>query len=240
MSDAASLDGRTAVVTGATRGIGLALARRLAQAGGRAAVVARTPGEVERVASEIGGVAVAGDISAPESARETCARAREALGGAPDILVNAAGGFHLAPFVLTDPEDFRRQLDLNLGGTFYTLRAYLPEFLERRSGHLVNIGSVSGRVAMAGNAAYSASKFGLVGLHAVLAEEIRGTGVRATLIEPAATDTPLWDLIDPDSRDDLPRRASMLRAEEVARGVLYAVTQPEGVEISTLAVRSAR
>src|SRR5690606_1164068 len=127
-----------------------------------------------------------------------------------------------------DPEEFRRQLDLNLGGTFYMLRAFLPDFLERRSGHVVNVGSVAGRIAMAGNAAYSASKFGLVGLHAVLAEEIRGTGVRATLIEPAATDTPLWDLIDPDSRDDLPRRASMLRAEEVARGVLYAVTQPEG------------
>ena len=93
---------------------------------------------------------------------------------------------------------------------------------------------------MAGNGAYGASKFGLRGLHQVLAEEIRGSGVRATLIEPAATDTPLWDPLDPDSRDDLPSRSQMLTPDDVARAVVFALTQPAEVELSLLAIRSAR
>ena len=112
--------------------------------------------------------------------------------------------------------------------------------LERGSGHVVSIGSVAGRVAFPGNGAYGASKFGLRGLHAVLAEEVGGTGVRATLIEPAATDTPLWDPLDPDARGDLPSRAAMLRPEDVARAVVYALAQPAGVEVSTLALRASR
>lgn len=240
MSEAAPLAGSTAVVTGATRGIGLEVARLLAEAGARVAVVARTGADVDRVADAIGGVAAAGDIASPSGAAAACERAVEGLGGVPDILVNAAGGFHLSPIVETDPEDFKRQLDLNLGGSFYTIRALLPAFLQRGSGHVVNVGSIAGRVAMPGNGAYSASKFGLVGLHAVLAEEVRGTGVLATLVEPAATDTPLWDHLDPDSHADLPPRASMLRADEVARAVVYALTQPRGVEISSLSIRSAR
>ena len=109
--------------------------------------------------------------------------------------------------------------------------------LERGSGHIVNVGSVAGRLAIPGNGAYSASKFGLRGLHAVLAQELRGTGVRCTLVEPAATDTALWDALNPDARSDLPRRGEMLRPEDVARAVLFAVTQPRGVELSHLAIR---
>lgn len=240
MSSDAPLAGRTAVVTGATRGIGFEVARLLAEAGAHVAVVARTRAEVDRVAGEVGGVAAPGDIASPDGAAAACERAVEALGGVPDILVNAAGGFHLSPIAETDPEDFRQQLEVNLGGSFYTIHALLPGFLQRGSGHVVNVGSIAGRVAMPGNAAYSASKFGLVGLHMVLAEEVRGTGVLATLVEPAATDTPLWDRLDPDSRDDLPPRASMLTANEVARAVMYALTQPQGVEISSISIRSAR
>jgi NADP-dependent 3-hydroxy acid dehydrogenase YdfG len=93
---------------------------------------------------------------------------------------------------------------------------------------------------MAGNGAYGASKFGLRGLHQVLAEEVRGTGVRATLVEPSATDTPLWDPLDPDSRADLPSRSSMLSPDDIARAVVFALVQPAEVELSLLAIRSAR
>ena len=87
-----------------------------------------------------------------------------------------------------------------------------------------------------GNGAYSAAKFGVRGLHAVLDEELKGTGVRAALLEPAATDTPLWDPLDPDGREDLPSRAAMLDPARVADAVLYIVTRPPDVRIPALAV----
>ncbi|HEX6923880.1 MAG TPA: SDR family oxidoreductase [Longimicrobiaceae bacterium] len=235
-----SLQGRSALVTGATRGIGLAVSRRLVEAGARVVMVARTEGEVTRMAADLGGLPVPGDVSTAAGAQDVRRRAEVMLGGVPDILVNSAGSFLLAPIAETDPEAFLRQLEVNLAAPFYLIRALLPSFLERRSGHVVNIGSVAGRVALPGNGAYGASKFGLRGLHEVLAEEVRGTGVRATLVEPGATDTPLWDPIDPDRRDDLPSRSMMLESDDVARAVLYAVTQPEEVEVTLVAIRSAR
>ncbi|MDH3424228.1 MAG: SDR family NAD(P)-dependent oxidoreductase, partial [Gemmatimonadota bacterium] len=112
----------------------------------------------------------------------------------------------------------------------------LPGMLERGSGTVVSIGSVAGRKAFPGNAAYSASKYGLRGLHEVLVEELRGTGVRATLVEPAATDTELWDPLDPEQNPELPSRTDMLRPEDVADAVLFAVTRPEGVIVPVLQV----
>jgi NAD(P)-dependent dehydrogenase (short-subunit alcohol dehydrogenase family) len=233
------LAGRSALVTGASRGIGLAVALRLARDGARLAVVARGEGALLRVAGETGAVAVQGDLANAAGAADVARRVEEAI-GTPEILVNSAGGFLLAPIAETDPAEFQRQLDMNLAAPFHMIRAFLPEMLARRSGHIVNIGSVAGRVAMGGNGAYSASKFGLRGLHEVLAEEVRGTGVRATLVEPAATDTPLWDPLDPDGRADLPSRSSMLSPDDVARAVVFAVSQPAEVELSLLAIRSAR
>jgi NADP-dependent 3-hydroxy acid dehydrogenase YdfG len=106
--------------------------------------------------------------------------------------------------------------------------------LERGSGHLVTIGSVAGRQGFAHNAAYSASKFGVRGLHAVLDAELRGTGVRSTLVEPAATDTSLWDDIDPERSPGLPPRERMLRPDAVALAVLFAVTSPAEVDVRNI------
>jgi NAD(P)-dependent dehydrogenase (short-subunit alcohol dehydrogenase family) len=233
------LQGRTALVTGASRGIGLACARALAAEGAWVGMVARSRDTLAGLAAEIGGHAIPADLASPTAVHTIATYLDEVLGGGPDILVSAAGVFSLVPIARTEPADFARHLTVNLQSPFLLVRAFLPRMLERRSGHIVNVGSVAGRVALPGNGSYSASKYGLRGLHEVLAEEIRGTGVRATLIEPAATDTSLWDPLDPDSRADLPSRSRMLRPEDVARAVVYAVSQPEGVEISVLALRAA-
>ena len=117
------------------------------------------------------------------------------------------------------------------------IRAALPGMLERKSGVIVNIGSVAGRQAFPDNGAYAASKFGLRGLHEVLLEEIKGTGVGAALVEPGAVDTPMWDPLDPDADPGLPSRDQMLAAEDVAEAVRFVVTRPPGVAIPLLQVQ---
>lgn len=226
-----------ALVTGASKGIGAATARLLAGSGAWVGMVARTEDALARAASEMGGHAFALDVSDAAAVTGLASRFEQAAGGAPDVVVCAAGTFGLAPIADTDPMDLERHLAVNLVGPFLVMRAFLPGMLRRRSGHLVSIGSVAGRVPLPGNGAYSASKYGLRGLHEVLSEEVRGTGVRATLVEPSATDTPLWDPVDPDARPDLPSRVEMLRPEDVARAVVYAIAQPAGVEVSHVAVR---
>jgi NAD(P)-dependent dehydrogenase (short-subunit alcohol dehydrogenase family) len=232
------LKGKTALVTGASRGIGHAVARALVEAGAWVGMVARTERDLVEAAQALGGYAIPADISAAADVHRIAAYLFELLDGPPDLLINSAGTFLLAPFAETDPAAFDRQVDINLRGPFLLTRAFLPGMLERGDGHVIHIGSVAGRVALPGNSGYAASKFGLRGMHEVLAEEVRGTGVRATLIEPAATDTPLWDPYDPDSRPDLPSRAGMLRPEDVARAVLFAAAQPRGVEVQLLSLRA--
>lgn len=232
--------GKTALVTGASRGIGLAIAAELARRGAWVGMVARSHDALEEAARAIGGHAIPADVSSAESVQALTERLHSLRGEVPDFVVNSAGSFALAPLAETDPEVLERQLAVNLRGPFLLMRAVLPRMLRRRAGHLVSIGSVAGRVAYPGNAAYAASKFGLRGVHEVLAEEVRGTGVRSTLIEPAATDTALWDPLNPDGRDDLPSRSAMLRPEDVARAVAFVLSQPEGVEVPLLALRSAR
>lgn len=243
------LTDRRVVVTGATGGIGRAVAVRLVEAGARVVLVARTAERLEALGAELnarasesraGGsqgpaVAVAGDAGDPVFVEELRARV-EANGGAYG-LVNAAGAFDLAPVAETDPATFERMIHGNLRSPFLVIRALLPAMLKRGSGHVVTIGSVAGRVAFPGNGAYSASKFGVRGLHEVLAVELRGTGVRTTLVEPAATDTGIWDPLDPDETDDLPGRGDMLDPDAVAEAVHFAITRPPAVSIPTVAVQ---
>jgi NAD(P)-dependent dehydrogenase (short-subunit alcohol dehydrogenase family) len=238
--DERAFAGKTALVTGASRGIGLAVAAELARRGAWVGMVARSRSELEEAARAVGGHAIPADVSDAEAVHGLAEHLDDVRGEVPDFVVNSAGTFALAPLAETDPEVFERQLAVNLRGPFLVMRALLPRMLRRRSGHLVSIGSVAGRVAYPGNAAYAASKFGLRGVHEVLAEEVRGSGVRATLIEPSATDTPLWDPLDPDARDDLPARSAMLRPEDVARAVAFVLSQPEGVEVPLLSLRFNR
>ncbi len=206
-------------------------------AGARVAMVARGRDALEQAADRIGGQPIPADVATTDGA-DTLRAAVDAWldGAAPDILVHAAGSFELAPIAETDPAMFDRQIAGNLRGPFLVMRAFLPAMLERGSGHILSVGSIAGRQAFPRNGAYSASKFGLRGLHEVLALELRGTGVRSTLVEPAATDTTLWDDIGPDADPNLPSRSAMLDPAAVADAVLYALGRPATVDIRTIAI----
>jgi NADP-dependent 3-hydroxy acid dehydrogenase YdfG len=232
------LTGQRVVLTGASSGIGRAVSGRLAESGATLVLVARRVESLEKYASGSGARVLAGDVTDGGFVDRLAKYVEDNWGEAPDVLINNAGGFALSPIVETEPGEVRRLLAVNLQAPFELTRRFLPGMLARGSGQIVNIGSIAGRKALPGNAAYSASKYGLRGLHEVLVEELRGTGVRATWIEPSAVDTALWDSFDPDAREDLPSRAEMLAPDAVAEAILFAVTRPAGVAVEELAIRS--
>jgi len=236
-----SLSGQTALVTGASRGIGRATARALAMAGARVFLLARTRADLETAAAECGGLASAHvcDVTDAAALQALLGEVVATAGGAIDILVNNAGVFPLAPVLDTTPDSFERTLAANLSAPFRVLHGVLPGMRARGRGHVVTIGSVADRRIFGGNGAYSASKFGARALHEVLREECAGTGLRTTLVSPAATDTPIWDPVDPDNTPGFPPRASMLRAEDVADAVLWAVTRPPHVNVDELRISRA-
>ena len=232
----AALAGRAAVVTGASRGIGLATARILAAAGARVVMLARSEAELDERAAEIGAqsIAITCDVTDANAVARAAARARDILGRAPEILVNNAGAFGLADIDRTEPAVFDRTIAVNLVAPFHLVRTFLPGMRERGAGWIVTIGSIADRVAFPQNGAYAASKFGLRGLHEVMRAELRGTGVRTILVSPGPVDTPLWDPIEPETRPGFTPRAAMLSADAVADAVLYAVTRPAEVNIDEL------
>jgi len=236
------LAGTQALVTGASRGIGRAVARALVLAGAEVHAVARGLPDLERLIAEL--AASVAENNGPGHAHAVVCDLRDAaqvsamlvpvLEGVSQrhtLLINNAGVFPLAPIVDTAPETFAATIDSNLVAPFRVLHALLRPMREAGRGHVVTIGSVADRRTFGGNAAYAASKFGARALHEVLREEITGSGVRATLVAPSATDTPIWDPIDPDHTPGLPPRAAMLRPDDVADAVLWAVTRPAHVNI---------
>jgi len=225
------LFGRTAVVSGASRGIGLAVADTLREAGAHVVRLARSLAEAEAERC----TDIPCDVSDPASVQRMAARVLAAH-GAPDVVVNAAGVFLVKPLAETTPEEFRGQLDGNLVGPFLVLRAFLPAMVARGRGLVVTIGSVADHAAFAGNAAYGAAKTGLRGLHGVLEQELRNSGVRATLISPGPVDTAIWDAVDPDAKPGFTPRARMLRAEDVAEAVWFVVTRRDEVHIPELLI----
>jgi NADP-dependent 3-hydroxy acid dehydrogenase YdfG len=236
--DTDQLRGRSALVTGATRGIGRRVAERLAAAGADVWISARSEAPLAELAAQIGATPLPMDLADDASVWSAVDQLRE-QGNVPHVVVNAAGVFSMEPFASESVNAFDLNLDVNLRGAFLLVRALLPDLLERGEGLVVNVGSVAGRRAFGGNAAYSASKYGLRGLHEVLLEEIRGTGVRATLLEPAATDTSIWDSMDPDADPNLPDRSAMLAPDDVAEAVLFVATRPEHVQIPVLQIERA-
>ena len=235
--DGRPLAGRWAVVTGASRGIGAEVARRLASDGARVALVARSVDALRSLARSLGDGAatpVPCDLGDPAAIERASRLITELAGGAPDIVVNNAGAFAIAPVHETSVDVFRRTLETNLTAPFALVRAFLPAMLARGSGHLVTLGSIADRAVFPGNAAYAASKHGLRALHEVLRAELRGTGVRASLVSPGPVDTELWDEIDPDNQPGFTPRAQMLAPADVADAVRWVLLAPHTVNVDEL------
>ncbi len=232
----ASLQGRTAVVTGASRGIGLAVATALTAAGVRTWMIARHADRLHEAARRLGSNAFTHpcDVSDGEAVSRAASVIGEALGGAPDILVNNAGLFPLLSVEATSPEVFSETMNVNVVAPFRFVRAFVGDMRARGHGHIVTIGSVADRHAFPENGAYSASKTAQRAFHEVLRQELRGSGVRASLVSPGPTDTDIWDPVDPDNREGFPPRALMLRPDDVADAVLWAVTRPPHVNVEEL------
>jgi NADP-dependent 3-hydroxy acid dehydrogenase YdfG len=229
------LIGRTAVVTGASRGIGQATARALTDAGCR--VVGLSRSGAPRAAEQTGAHAwVIVDLTDPTAIADAVQAVFDRLGVSPDLLINNAGAFTIAPIADTSPDMFARMLAVNLAAPFQLIRAFLPGMRDRGIGHVVTVGSIADHVAFPGNSAYSAAKFGLRGLHEVLRAELKGTGVRTTLVSPEAVDTAVWDELDPVTRDQFPPSTEMLAAEDVAGAILYAITRPASVNVDEIRV----
>jgi NADP-dependent 3-hydroxy acid dehydrogenase YdfG len=216
-------------VTGASRGIGLAVAGTLRAAGAHVVRLARSL--EDRTGDHQTDFRC--DLTDPAAVDRALSRMRSEL-GVPHVLVNNAGVFFVKPLEATSPEEFGRTLATNLTAAFLVTRALVPAMREQGSGHVVTIGSVADHVAFSGNAAYTASKFGLRGMHAVLAAELAGSGVRATLVSPGPVDTDVWDAIDPDTKPGFTKRAHMLHADDVAEAVLFAVTRAPRVDVTEI------
>ncbi|WP_299359827.1 SDR family oxidoreductase [uncultured Paracoccus sp.] len=215
------------LITGASSGIGAETARAAAARGWRLALAARSLDKLNDLVAELGpdrACAIACDVSDWDDQQRMAAAALERFGRIDAVFANAGTGGEPGGFSGAPPESWRRMVDVNILGVAYTLRATL-EHVKAARGHVLITSSIAGRRVLAGSM-YAATKWAVSAIGYGLREELRGTGVRVTLIEPGMVDTPFFDAAKPDA----------LRPGDVARSVIYALEQPPGVDVHELVI----
>lgn len=215
-----SLKGKNALVTGAGKGIGKAIAIALAAEGANVIVLARTTADVERLAEEIKGhnvncLAVTADVGNIQSVNDAVEKALAQFGSI-DILINNAGKGKFGKFLDLTPDEFQDIIQVNLMGTYYATRAVLPGMIAQQSGDIVNIASTAGLRGAAATSAYSASKFAVLGLTESLMQEVRKHNIRVTALTPSTVATDM--AIDLNLTDGNPDK--VMQPEDVAELVI--------------------
>ncbi len=229
-----SVKGKNILVVGATGGIGSKTAKLLAGSGANIFLAGRNAGKLDIVAKEIGipvEKTFALDISIPEQVT-TLKENYFSVFPNLDILVNAAGIGIIKPVENLSGDEFLRTLNYNLYGPFLLVKAFLPAMKEAKKGLIINIPGVLGKIPMAGAAAYSASKFGLVGMMQSVREEIKRTDIRITNIFMGGVDSPFWDTIELRVQ-----REKMIQAEEAAKAIWFLCQQPVSGVVSEMVLQ---
>jgi len=243
---AGALDGKVAVITGASSGIGEATARSLAGAGAKVALIARRHDRLVKLADEIekgGGKAlpIEADVSNHGQVEALVGEVTGQFGGL-HIMVNNAGVMLLGPVDGNDITEWQRMIEVNLLGLLYCTREAMPAIRDSGGGDIVNVSSVAGRTANLGSAVYNMTKWGVTGFSEALRQEALHSKIRVTCVEPGMVDTELQGhnenpaVVDAlaKMRDQI---GDVLEAENIANAVLYAVSQPEHVSINEILIR---
>jgi NAD(P)-dependent dehydrogenase (short-subunit alcohol dehydrogenase family) len=232
-------EGRVALVTGGTKGIGYAIAKNLLEAGMRVAFSARTPEDVETAEKSLSAegsgevLGVVTDVRVPEACAGLIQKTVERFGSL-DVLVNNAGVGIFAPVHEMSVEDWHTQIDTNLNGVFYLSRAAVPHLQKSPDAWIINIGSLAGRNTFAGGAAYNASKFGLLGMTEAMMLDLRYEGIRVSVIMPGSVDTSFGQ--GPPGE----KAGWALTSEDVGMAVLNLLRYPENAHVSRVEMRPSQ
>ncbi|MBE9189623.1 SDR family NAD(P)-dependent oxidoreductase [Gloeocapsopsis crepidinum LEGE 06123] len=238
------LDGKVALITGASSGIGEASALALAAEGAKVVLAARRLDRLEKLVSQVKdsgkeAIAIQTDITDQAQTTEMLQKANANFGSV-DILINNAGVMLTGLVDGADTSDWRRMVDIDLLGLMYATHAALPIMKEQGSGHIINIASVAGRLTFANFAVYNAVKFGVVAFSDALRKEVYQNKIRVTVIEPGAVATELTNHItDQESKQQVEgmyQSLTPLESEDVANAILYAVTQPARVNVNEILI----
>ena len=230
-----NLTGKVAIVTGATKGIGLAIAERMINEGMRVAISARTEADVASVAKRLGenAIGVVCDVADPGSCAALVEQTVERFGQV-DVLVNNAGLGIFKPISEMTVEEWQLQVDVNLGGVFYCSKAALPHLSASGDGYIINIGSLASRNSFASGTGYNASKFGLLGMTEAMMLDVRYDDVRVSIIMPGSVNTPF------NNHETSTERGWKLEADDCALAVMQLLEYPREAHVSRMEMRPSQ